>query len=187
MTTTVFLSGSRSITRLNPQIRERLDTIIQRGMSVILGDANGADKALQNHLADVAYAQVTVFVAGDKCRNNMGGWETRHIEAQAGLRGRDFYAQKDKAMAQEADYGFVLWDGESAGSIGNAMELLRLGKPALIWFAPEKAFHKVKDVRDLEALLQRCDQQAYRGLEQKIRLATTLRDMRTSTQPSLAL
>ena len=32
--------------------------------------------------------------------------------------------QKDKAMAAEADYGFVLWDGKSSGSISNVFELL---------------------------------------------------------------
>ena len=187
MTTTVFLSGSRSIARLSPAVRERLDNIMQGGMDVILGDANGADKALQRALADAAYEPVTIFAAGDKCRNNLGAWKIRFIDAGAGLKGRDFYAQKDKAMAKEADYGFILWDGESAGSIGNALELVQQGKTALIWFAPEKAFHKVKSLPDLEALLNRCDREAYRGLEQKIHLARTLRAMRAAAEPSLAL
>ncbi len=187
MNTTVFLSGSRSIARVSPAVRERLDNIMQCSLSVIIGDANGADKALQRALADAAYEPVTIFAAGDKCRNNLGGWETRFIKTRPGLKGRDFYAQKDKAMASAADYGFVLWDGESAGSIGNALELIHQGKPALIWFAPEKAFHKIKYIPDLEALLNRCDRAAYQGLEQKIHLARTLRDMRTAAQPSLTL
>jgi hypothetical protein len=168
-------------------VRERLDNIMQRGLSVMIGDANGADKAFQRALADAAYEPVTIFAAGDKCRNNLGAWEIRFIDVGVGLKGRGFYAQKDKAMAKEADYGFVLWDGESAGSISNAMELIHQGKSVLIWFAPEKGFHKVKGIADLEALLNRCDREAYRNLEQKIHLARTLRAMRAAAQPSLAL
>ena len=187
MSTTIFLSGSRKISRLNPAVLARLDNIMQRGLSVIIGDANGADKALQMCLANAAYEPVTIFAAGERCRNNMGAWEIRFINTGVGLKGRDFYAQKDKAMAKEADYGFILWDGESAGSIGNALELIHQGKPALIWFAPEKAFHKVKNIPDLEALLNRCGRAAYQGLEQKIHLARTLRAMRAAAQPSLLL
>jgi len=187
MTTTVFLSGSRSITRLSPAVQERLDNVMQRALPVIIGDANGADKALQLCLADAAYEPVTIFAAGDRCRNNMGAWEIRYINTGAGHKGRDFYAQKDKAMAKEAGYGFILWDGESAGSIGNALELIHQAKPALIWFAPEKTFYTIKNIPDLEDLLKRCGDDARRELEQKIHLARTLRAMRNAAQPSLAL
>ena len=186
MTMTVFLSGSRSITRLTPAIQERLDNIMRGGLRVVIGDANGADKLLQTYLADAAYKTVTVFAAGDQCRNNSGDWEARFIDAGA-FKGRDFYVQKDKVMAKEADYGFVLWDGKSAGSIGNALELVNQQKPAVIWFAPEKAFHTIKTVADLEALLNRCERDAYRDLDRKIHLDRALRDMRTTAQPSLAL
>lgn len=45
-----------------------------------IGDANGADKAMQTYLADRRYRQATVFRAGSECRNNIGQWETRYIE-----------------------------------------------------------------------------------------------------------
>jgi len=188
MTTTVFLSGSRSIARLSPPARERLDNIMQRAMPVIIGDANGADKALQLYLAEAAYETVTIFAAGDsRCRNNLGAWEIRFINTGAGLKGRDFYAQKDKAMAKEADYGFILWDGESPGSIGNALELVRQAKPALIWFAPEQTFYTIKNITDLEDLLKRCSDDARRELEKKIQLTRSLRAIGAAAQPLLAL
>jgi hypothetical protein len=65
MTYTVFLSGSRKISRLNDEIRLRLKTIISKEFEVVVGDANGADKALQSYLADINYEHVTVFCAGD--------------------------------------------------------------------------------------------------------------------------
>ena len=187
MTTKVFLSGSRSISRLSPAVRERLENIMERAMPVIIGDANGADKALQLCLANAAYEPVTIFAAGDRCRNNMGAWEIRFINAGAGLKGRDFYAQKDKAMAKEAGYGFILWDGESPGSISNALELIHQAKPALIWFAPEKTFYTIKNIPDLEGLLKRCSGDARQELEQKIQLTRTLRAIGAAAQPSLAL
>ena len=187
MSTMIFLSGSRKISRLNSAVRERLDNIMQRGLSVMIGDANGADKAFQRALADASYEPVTIFAAGDRCRNNMGAWEIRFINTGVGLKGRDFFAQKDKAMAKDADYGFILWDGESAGSIGNALELIHQAKPALIWFAPEKTFYTIKNIPDLEDLLKRCSGEARRELEQKIQLTRSLRAIGAAAQPSLAL
>ena len=64
MTTTVFLSGSRNISRLNDAIRMRLQTITDKGFHVVVGDANGADKAIQSYLATMQYANVTVFCVG---------------------------------------------------------------------------------------------------------------------------
>lgn len=47
---TVFIGGSRRISRLNDMIRERLDLIVNKKLQVLLGDANGADKAVQAYL-----------------------------------------------------------------------------------------------------------------------------------------
>ena len=34
-------------------------------------------------------------------------------------KGRELYTLKDKAMAKEADYGLMIWDGKSKGTLGN--------------------------------------------------------------------
>lgn len=70
-------------------------------------------------LAGMRYANVTVFCSGPECRNNIGQWNVNYVPVDAKLKGRDFYTQKDKAMAGESDYGFALWDGGSPGSISN--------------------------------------------------------------------
>jgi hypothetical protein len=74
MTTTVFLSGSRKISRLTDQVRVRLKNMIDQGFYIVVGDANGADKAIQSYFADCEYDKVVVFCAGDVCRNNVGDW-----------------------------------------------------------------------------------------------------------------
>jgi hypothetical protein len=43
-------------------------------------------------------------------------------------------------MAKNADYGFVLWDGKSPGSIENVITLLKGGKSALVYYSPDKEF-----------------------------------------------
>ena len=51
----------------------------------------------------------------DHCRNNVGNWPTRHVEAPRGAKGFDYYSLKDRAMAEAAEYGLMLWDGKSKG------------------------------------------------------------------------
>ena len=84
--TTVFVAGSRAISKLNEQITERLDNIMRRQLSVLVGDANGADKAVQAYLAKCAYRSVTVY-SMEASRNNVGGWPIkRHFGAPSQTR-----------------------------------------------------------------------------------------------------
>ena len=128
-----------------------------------------------------------MFYAGHKCRNNLGQWKTEQITVDSKLKGRDFYTQKDKAMAAVADFGFVAWDGKSAGSITNVLELLQQQKYAVVFFAPKQFFHNIKQVGDLHSLLTQCDPQAITALNKKIKLETRLAALETSPQLALGL
>jgi hypothetical protein len=182
---TVFLSGSISINRLNDMIRKRLENIIERDLHVAIGDAGGADKAMQTYFAEARYPHVEVFCAGDECRNNVGNWSVRHVRVDPKLKGRELYAQKDKAMAVEADYGFVVWDGKSPGSINNVIELLESTKPVVVYFAPEKQFYPLKRAGDVRALLHHCSEADYRRLNQKIGVERQLGKLNVVPQGSL--
>jgi hypothetical protein len=148
--TTVFISGSREIRILTKLVRDRLQNIVNQQFSIVVGDANGADKAVQKYLAEINYTQVSVYYAGSLCRNNLGNWHVESIQVDAKLKGRDFYTQKDKAMAAQADYGFVLWDGKSIGSFNNINELLSRNKKVLVYFAPEQAFISMSKSEDIQ-------------------------------------
>ena len=39
----VFVAGSRQISRLPAEVKTRLDTMIEKGFQILVGDANGAD------------------------------------------------------------------------------------------------------------------------------------------------
>jgi hypothetical protein len=179
---TVFLSGSRSISRLNDDVRGRVRNVIDKGFQVIIGDANGADKALQKFLADSGYRKVTVYCAGNSCRNNLGGWETHNVSVDPKLTGRDFYTQKDKEMASDADYGLVLWDGKSAGSINNVFELLKGDKCALVYLSSEKRFYDVKSLQDAQSLLGHCDKESMDTIKRKIGLGAVIKNLEAASQ-----
>lgn len=151
--TTVFISGSRYIRALNSEIKSRLQNIVNKKFEIIVGDAFGVDKAVQQYLADMDYPAVRIFCSGSVCRNNLGNWNIEWITVDSSLKGRAFYTEKDKAMAAQADYGFVLWDGKSQGSLNNIHELIHLERKLLLWYAPTKTFHTISSSDDLAAVL----------------------------------
>lgn len=165
--TSVFIGGSRAISKLNAPLREKLDDFIQRGCTIFIGDANGADKAVQQHLALREYDRVVVYCM-DRCRNNIGGWATKPISRPAGPRDFAYYAAKDKAMADDAKCGMMLWDGESKGTLNNIQNLLAAGKKVLVYFSPEGAFYKLVTSDDLNGLVSRCDPELIASAQRRI-------------------
>jgi probable addiction module antidote protein len=153
---TVFVGGSRSISRLPPHANERLKNIVESGFPVLVGDANGADKAVQRHLLDSGYEHVTVFCSGDSCRNNLGQWKTKQVRTSKQAKGFDFYAAKDREMAREADFGLMIWDGKSAGTVLNVLRLVRANKKAVLVDTAEKKATIFKSQADWEKFLSRC-------------------------------
>ena len=57
----VFIGGSRAVSRPNAPIRDRIYDLLQRGCAILAGDANGADKAVQQYLGGRQHTRVTVF------------------------------------------------------------------------------------------------------------------------------
>ena len=57
--TKIFIGGSRKVTRLNEIIRKRISNIIDQNLAIYVGDANGADKAVQTFLSEKEYKNET--------------------------------------------------------------------------------------------------------------------------------
>lgn len=154
--TTVFIGGSRHISRLPLEVKARLDSVIDKQHKVLIGDANGADKAVQKHLADASYQNVTVFCTGEHYRNNLGHWPTHNVVPPKGAKGFSFYAAKDREMAKEADIGLMIWDGKSPGTLLNVLRLVKSGKISVLYNAPEKRSINI-DLPCWDRFLTRCD------------------------------
>jgi len=151
--TKVFIGGSRRVTRLNADVQRRIDKIIEQGFPILVGDANGADKAVQTYLRSRRYNKVNVFCTAGDCRNNVGDWPIRTVPAPAGSRGFDFYAVKDDRMAEEASVGLMIWDSKSVGTLMNMARLLRRGKSVVVYIVPDKRFVTLSTRDDWERLV----------------------------------
>lgn len=151
--TSVFLGGSRRLGRINDALRSRIENIIAKEFRILVGDATGGDRALQSYLADRGYRHVVVYCTGGPCRNNLGGWDVRSVDAPDVRPGtRAFYSVKDDAMVRDADHALFVWDGKSKGTLRNIVNMAKLGKSSVVYVSPAREFLTVKDVDSLKGL-----------------------------------
>ncbi|MDR0306486.1 MAG: hypothetical protein LBI42_06585 [Chitinispirillales bacterium] len=115
----VFISGSISIGELPKEAIAKLDSIIGKEINVLVGDAKGIDLQVQKYFHKKNYPNVTVYFAGKQIRNNVGSWKTKSIQTNIAVKNRLFYTEKDKAMVADTDYGLMIWDGKSKGTLNN--------------------------------------------------------------------
>lgn len=177
---TVFFGGSRKLPHLNSEIRARLRNLISGHHRILVGDANGADKAIQSFFSDEGYRNVTVYCMDKHCRNNLGRWPTKSIDSDGRKKDYSYFALKDAEMSKEADYGFMLWDGKSKGTLNNILNLLQQDKPALVYFSKSKSFVPIKTNEDLHRLVAQCDESSKRNFEKKIKLSERLKSQQGS-------
>lgn len=151
----VFIAGPRAISTLNNAVKERLSNIINQNFTVLVGDANGIDKQIQNFCHSLNYSNVKVFASNGKARNNIGKWDIEKVEVGSNIRGFDFYAAKDLALAKKADYGFMIWNGKSKGTLNNIYNLVKLNKRVLVYMTPDKQFYTICSLNDIENLINK--------------------------------
>lgn len=174
MGTTVFISGSMNIKNLDARFKERIDNIASQGFEVVVGDADGADSSIQSHLSGLAGAKITVFCSGSRPRNNIGDWPIFPVETSHAEGTRAFFTAKDIKMAETADYGLMVWDTKSTGTLSNVLELLARKKKSVVFVNKVKLFKNVGDVHQLEELLSYMSEAARRKAEDKIKLTERL-------------
>jgi hypothetical protein len=172
--TKVFISGSMQIKRLDPDVLSRLKNILSKKYSVIVGDADGVDSSVQEYLKEKNSQSVCVYCTGSRARNNLGDWETKNISTASKPGTRAFYTAKDTEMAKDCDYGLMVWDAKSTGTLSNAIELLRRRKKSLVYVNKVKKFIAISEVSDLEKLLNYMTHRAYENAEEKLKIAMKL-------------
>lgn len=145
----VFIAGPRQVSLLNKEIINRLENIKNNEFTVLVGDANGVDKAVQKYLSDISYKNVLVFATKGVARNNLGKWNIIKVDINDNQKGFDFYAAKDKEMAKNADYGFMIWNGKSKGTLNNIINLTKMNKKVLLYFIPDKKFYTLNSIEEL--------------------------------------
>lgn len=152
----IFIAGTKSLQKLDTPVLQRMMSIYQKGYCVLVGDCCGVDSSVQKFYSRLGYGNVVVYASNGKARNNIGNWQIRNVPVPSYLRGFDFYKQKDIAMANDADFGFMIWDGESRGTLNNTINLVSQNKRVLIYFSPQKKMVVINSFDDLNSLLEQC-------------------------------
>ena len=168
--TTVFIAGSITIKQLERKVRERIDNIVTSKFDVVFGDADGADKAIQTYLFERGVRNAVVYCSGTRPRNNIGQWPVHQVTTGHAAGSRAFYTVKDVEMAKDADYGLMVWDAKSTGTLSNAIELLSRKKKSVVFVNTTKVFLTVGDVSQLEALVLYMSERDRLRADEKIHL-----------------
>ena len=122
----LLLTGSSAFKNreLLVEVRERIDKAIERGMTIIVGEAPGANRLYQDYLKKKRYRNVIVGRAV-RLRYNAGNW----IDVKYGKN----LKEREKKMIEDCDSAVVIWMNNS-GVIANDLEMLkRLGKPTFVY------------------------------------------------------
>ena len=148
----VFVAGPRAVRTLNEKVTDILSHMIEKQSTVLLGDASGVDCLAQKYFAEAKYPNVHVYASNGKARNNVGGWSIHSVEVPTGMKGFDFYSQKDMRMAQDADNGFMVWNGRSKGTLNNIINLISKNKKTVIYFIPNQKIYCVEKIEHVEEI-----------------------------------
>ena len=136
----VFLGGGKTIGHLPNKVVSTLDSFMERGEHIIVGDAHGCDLAFQTYLHSKGYPHITVYCSGDKCRHNIGSWEEKHIDIPEGVEGYEFYKVKDHAMINYCDCAMLVWNRKSFATRMYIYHLKELGKPVFAFNVERDCF-----------------------------------------------
>lgn len=173
----VFIAGPRAIKVLDADVVNRLSAVVANELTVLVGDANGVDKLTQQFLLSQKYRNVIVYASNGTARNNLGSWEVKNIPVVNGVKGFDFYTYKDRQMALDADYGFMVWNGISKGTLNNIINLTKSGKKALLYYTPHRKFYCLEELEQVEKFVAACGNDA-----QKLFTTLTYKGVKTSPE-----
>jgi hypothetical protein len=175
--TTVFIAGSISISRLHEKVQDRIHNIVSSNFNVVVGDADGADTSIQKCLHDNQANKVTVYCTGDTPRNNVANWPVHRVDSKARAGSRAFFTAKDLEMARSSDYGLMVWDCKSTGTLSNVIELLKERKKSVVFVNKSKDFVTVADRAGLDCLLDFMSDHARAKAEEKIDLSAKIAEL----------
>ena len=170
----VFIAGSIGIKNLDSKVTSKINNVINSQLDIVLGDANGVDSSVQHYLSEKKVENVTVFCSGDEPRNNLGRWKIHPVSTKYAPNTRAFYKAKDLAMANSCNYGLMIWDSKSPGTLSNILELLHQNKSAWVYVNKVKDFIKVANYHDFEQLLKHMSHSALEKADKKISLKKKL-------------
>ena len=132
---TLFVSGSSKTQdkdsgyyrkSLPKPVREQLDDAMRKGTKIVVGDAPGVDRQVQNYLKGKGYRHVEVYGPGKEVRYTANKrWKTNPIDAPEYEPGsKEWLAKKDVEMERVATQGLAVVLDEGAKATRKNVERL---------------------------------------------------------------
>ncbi len=176
--TTVFISGSMKIKNINPLVLNRIENIVKSSFDIIVGDADGVDNSIQAFLKEKSYEKVVVYCSGQFARNRLGSWTVEKVVTEEKENSRKFYSAKDIEMANKCDFGLMIWDSKSTGTLSNVLRLLKQEKKSLVFVNKNKSFIKITSIKDLEHLISFMSDNVFQKADKKISLNNKIAELK---------
>ena len=140
----IFVSGSsKTQDRKSGYYRHKLPEAVQKdlkgrmraGNKILVGDAPGIDRQVQDFLKENKYDNVEVYSSGTEARYKADkNWKSNFVDASQYKKGSpEWLAEKDKAMARAADEGIaVILDEGARATRRNIERLMSSGKDVTV-------------------------------------------------------
>ena len=150
----VFVSGSMSIKKLDGLVLESLNKIMSLNMRILVGNARGVDKLVQEYCVKNSYYNVVVYSIRNIHRNLIPDKFGFKWISAGNLTGRKAYEKKDEAMTRDSDYSFVIWDGKSKGSLNNIIRAIKSNQKIKVFYQKDKRFLEKHELSKLIYILK---------------------------------
>lgn len=155
--TRLFVSGSSktqdetSVYRrdLPEEVKNVLKEYMNQKAKILIGDAPGVDRQVQDFLNEMKYKNVTVFAPGKQVRYLANeSWKSKLYDSKYEPYSPEWLAKKDKAMSRSATEGLaVTLDNGSRATKNNVERLDKKGKKVRVYELSSKGSKHDKWVR----------------------------------------
>ena len=98
----IFIGGPLKIKTLKSNAIQKLNNIIKNKYKVLIGDAGGVDKTIQEYFFNKKYRNVEVYCVNEY-RNNIGNWKLISMKTENNKKNKQYFTIKDKKMAEFYD------------------------------------------------------------------------------------
>ena len=165
LTDSVFISGSSKTQdkqsgyyrkQLPKDIRNEIDGYIKRGDKILVGDAPGVDRQVQNYLNKKGYSNVVVYGPGSIRYSANKKWKTKPIDSsEFEPNSPEFLRKKDIAMTNDSTKGLavILDKGGAKATRNNVNRLVEQSKDVKIFELGENR----KDDKWIKDLINKLD------------------------------
>ena len=162
----VFISGSRTQEVIPENVQRSLELIKQQQIKILIGDS---EKGVDNEIIDYLrlapkYSEVEIYSIKAKARVKVEEeWKLKIIETEKSLNPQEKQMEKDRVMADQADWGLAVFNPitknrygaiqVSAGTLRNTIQML-LNKKAVKFFYVYETKVEVANLKNISELRQ---------------------------------